>query len=166
MKHPHSLARQTGSVLIISLIMLLLLTLAATTSMQVTSLEERMAGNMRNRNLAFQAAESALRAGENILTQAALPNFTNAGDNGLYAQDGAPPGAYDAWPNNNTAEVSGAIGQVAVAPRYVIQRMANVESGASLDAGEYGQSEMYRVTARGVGGTETAVVVLQSTYKR
>lgn len=165
MKHTHSLARQTGSVLIISLIMLLLLTLAVTTSMQVTSLEERMAGNMRDRNLAFQAAESALRAGENILTQAALPDFTNAGDNGLYAQDGAPPGAHDNW-TNNTAEFSGAIGQVAAAPRYVIQRMAEVESGASLDAGEYGQSEMYRVTARGVGGTETAVVVLQSTYKR
>lgn len=146
--------------------MLLLLTLAATTSMQVTSLEERMAGNMRNRNLAFQAAESALRAGENILTQAVLPDFTNAGDNGLYAQDGAPPGPHDAWQNNNTAEFSDAIGQVAVAPRYVIQRMPNVAGGYSLDAGEYEQSEMYRVTARGVGGTETAVVVVQSTYKR
>lgn len=133
--------------------------------MQVTSLEERMAGNMRNRNLAFQAAESALRAGENLLTQAALPDFTSTGDNGLYAQDGAPPGAYDDW-TNNTTEFSGTIGQVAAAPRYVIQRMAEVESGTSLDAGEYGQSEMYRITARGVGGTETAVVVLQSTYKR
>ena len=55
---------QSGAVLIISLIMLLLLTLIGTTSMQTTTLEEKMAGNMRDRNIAFQAAESALRDAE------------------------------------------------------------------------------------------------------
>jgi type IV pilus assembly protein PilX len=55
---------QSGAVLIISLIMLLLLTLIGASSMQTSSLEEKMAGNLRDRNLAFQAAESALRDAE------------------------------------------------------------------------------------------------------
>ena len=58
------IADQSGAVLIISLIMLLLLMLIGTTSMQSTSLEEKMAGNSRDQNLAFQSAEAALRAGE------------------------------------------------------------------------------------------------------
>ena len=56
--------QQSGAVLIISLIMLLLLTLIGASSMQTSSLEEKMAGNLRDRNLAFQAAESALRDAE------------------------------------------------------------------------------------------------------
>lgn len=58
------ITHQSGAVLIISLIMLLLLTLIGTSSMQTTSLEEKMAGNFRDRNLAFQAAESAIRDAE------------------------------------------------------------------------------------------------------
>jgi type IV pilus assembly protein PilX len=57
-------SNQSGAVLIVSLIMLLLLTLIGASSMQTTSLEEKMAGNLRDRNLAFQAAESALRDAE------------------------------------------------------------------------------------------------------
>ena len=55
---------QSGAVLAISLIILLLLTIIGLTATQVTGLEEKMAGNLRDRNLAFQAAETALRAGE------------------------------------------------------------------------------------------------------
>lgn len=55
---------QTGAVLPISLVMLLLLTLIGVTGSQVTGLEEKMAGNMRDKNIAFQAAESALRDAE------------------------------------------------------------------------------------------------------
>ncbi len=72
----HIIAKyQSGVVLIISLIMLLALTLIGVTSSSVTSLEEKMAANTKDINLAFQAAEAALRFAENdlILTR---PNFT------------------------------------------------------------------------------------------
>ncbi|PKD42165.1 hypothetical protein CWO84_01830 [Methylomonas sp. Kb3] len=59
--------KQTGAVLVVALIMLMLLTIIGVTGTNVTSLEEKMAGNMRDRNLAFQAAESALQAGETWL---------------------------------------------------------------------------------------------------
>jgi type IV pilus assembly protein PilX len=53
--------RQRGTVLVISLIVLLVMTLIGITSMQTTVLEERMAGNLRDRNLSFQAAEAGLQ---------------------------------------------------------------------------------------------------------
>ena len=59
-----ALKHQSGAVLPISLIMLLLLTLIGVTGSQMTGLEEKMAGNMRDRNIAFQAAEAALRDAE------------------------------------------------------------------------------------------------------
>ncbi|MDD5412653.1 MAG: pilus assembly protein [Methylobacter sp.] len=47
----------------------------------------------------------------------------------------------------------------------MIQQLNSIGSG-TLDAGNYSENELYRITARGVGGTNTAVVVLQSVYKR
>ncbi|MBD9679049.1 hypothetical protein IB274_20245 [Pseudomonas sp. PDM18] len=55
---------ECGAVLLVSLVMLLLLTLIGLAGMHMVQLEERMAGNLRDRQMAFQAAEAALRAGE------------------------------------------------------------------------------------------------------
>ena len=59
--------KQAGVVLVVSLIMLMLLTLIGVSGMQSTGIEEKMAGNMRDRNLAFQAAEAALRHAEQFI---------------------------------------------------------------------------------------------------
>lgn len=55
---------ERGAVLLVSLVMLVLLTLIGLAGLRMVQLEERMAGNLRDRQLAFQAAEAALRAGE------------------------------------------------------------------------------------------------------
>lgn len=85
---------QSGAVLIISLIMLFALTMIGVTSSNVTGLEEKMAANNKNMNLAFQAAEATLRYVEQTqLTTAPLfPYSTSDMDqvdstktnNGLY----------------------------------------------------------------------------------
>jgi len=62
-----SARRQSGAVLVIALMFLVVLTLLAMTSMSGTVLEERMAGQYRDLNLAFQAAEAALRDAERDL---------------------------------------------------------------------------------------------------
>lgn len=104
MNLPHQMKRQAGVVLVISLIMLLLLTLIGITASNVTGLEEKMAGNTRDENLAFQAAESALRAGE-ALVRVNPPAFsvaangsctaagfcTSTGGSGLYTLISAVP---------------------------------------------------------------------------
>ena len=53
--------RQGGTVLVISMIILLAMTLIGITGMQTTVLEEKMTGNQRDRNLALQASEAGLR---------------------------------------------------------------------------------------------------------
>jgi type IV pilus assembly protein PilX len=56
--------RQRGAILIISLMFLVVLTMLALTTMSGITLEERMAGQYRDLNVAFQAAESAIRDAE------------------------------------------------------------------------------------------------------
>ena len=59
--------REQGSTLIVALIMLLLISLIAVSSMQDTILQERMVSNTEDRALAFEAAEAALREGETVI---------------------------------------------------------------------------------------------------
>jgi len=58
------LPRQRGMALIAGLIFLVILTVLGVTAMQTTTLEERIAGNTRDRNVAFQSGEVTLRDGE------------------------------------------------------------------------------------------------------
>lgn len=55
-----TMKRSQGSVLIVSLIFLLLLTIVGVSAMNMTNLEEKMTGNFRDHDLAFQTAEAAL----------------------------------------------------------------------------------------------------------
>lgn len=64
-------ARQGGFALIAGLVVLVLLTLIMLAALRMASLEERMAGNLKNQNIAFQAAESALREAEMLIHNSA-----------------------------------------------------------------------------------------------
>jgi Tfp pilus assembly protein PilX len=55
--------RQRGAVLIFGLVVLLVVTMVGISGQQGTILQERMAGNMRQNNIALQAAEAALQVG-------------------------------------------------------------------------------------------------------
>ncbi|MBB2496765.1 pilus assembly PilX family protein [Aquipseudomonas ullengensis] len=59
--------RQRGVVLIIALVMLLVLTLLATTSMRGATLQARISGSVAEQKLASNAAESGLREAERRL---------------------------------------------------------------------------------------------------
>jgi type IV pilus assembly protein PilX len=72
---PLQKSQQRGMVLVISLIMLLLMTLLAISASTSSSLQERMANNAQEANIAFQAAESALA---NLTSQ--MPSPTPAAD--------------------------------------------------------------------------------------
>jgi type IV pilus assembly protein PilX len=56
--------RQRGAALLTGLIFMVILTLLGITAARMAGLEERMSGNMRDRSLAMQAAERALRDAE------------------------------------------------------------------------------------------------------
>ena len=80
--------KQQGTVLIFSLVILIVLTLLGISAMQVSTMEEIMAGNMKDCNQGFQAAEAAIRDATNWLStrrQKPIPN-TSAGQN-VYSSD-------------------------------------------------------------------------------
>ena len=167
----HSQAfNQSGAVLIISLIMLLLLTLIATTGMQSTTLEEKMAGNMRDKDLAFQAAESAIKAAEAALTPPLATSDTGTG--GLYSSASTLPTSSailtdSFWTSNPvaTSTVTGTnLGNGIVTPVYIIQDMGV----ADCVGGAVGSllCKNYRITVRATGGSTNAVAILQSVYLR
>lgn len=160
--------RQRGAAMAISLIMLLLLTIIGLTATQTTTMQERMAGNARERDMAFQYAEAALRQGEIYLTEVSVgPFLSSTNSDGLYFEK--PAGQTDWWDLNTTwaSDGSGAeTGSVGNA-QFIVEELSSVAtSGGSLEAGVPGISKFFRVTARGVGDAGTAVVLLQSTFKR
>ena len=71
--------KQQGAVLAVSLIMLLVMTLLGISSLQGTTIEEKMAGNLMDRIRSFEAAESALREGEEQLAAATAPSVSAYG---------------------------------------------------------------------------------------
>ena len=167
MKTSHD--RQRGSTLVISLMILIVMTLIGVTGIASSTLEEKMAGNTRDQALAFQAAEAALRDGEqywtDIVSLAAAFNGANAG---LYPADERPDVLdEDTW--DNSRAYSGAIDGVKQQPRYIIELLGQIQTDTDdLNIGGYGETSglatpfVARVTARAVGGTNNTVVILQS----
>lgn len=173
--YPSTRHRQQGMALFISLILLLLMTMIGVTAMQTTTLQERMAGGTRDVNLAFQAAEAALREGEALLQAATLPTFD--GTNGLYEfvpQEGDDQTVIPIYLTSDFDWASkgrryeGSLDEVGDLPRYVIEELPPVPlPGSSLAADEALQDTgIYRITARATGGTTDTVVMLQSTFRR
>lgn len=177
---PH---HQRGVALVMALVFLLLLTILGIAALNTTSLEEKMANNVKDRNLAFQAAESALIVAENwIYTQVGKPVFPN-NSIGLYAPvtsdtDPDPNWKDSTWSTSNVViypstpgqTVSGSLGKIQTQPKYIVEDMGEIpESGGSLVLTSSYKSKgttVVRITARGTGGTDAAVVMLQSTYSR
>jgi len=166
--------QQKGAVLIISLILLLLLTLIGASAIQTSTLEEKMAGNMRDQNIAFQSAEAGLRQGEQQVT-GVLPVFTlsgnGVGSTGRYKLDGAilpdPRGFWVGLDWNNVNKVATYKPGIS----YIIEELPPIESeclsaGDTLLAGSaYQAVRWYRITARGTGASGSAEVIVQSIYK-
>lgn len=68
----HTSRQQSGAVLFVALIMLLLLTMLSVSAMNSTVLQERMTANSHEYALAFSAAEAGMRDGEIWLSDPSL----------------------------------------------------------------------------------------------
>lgn len=165
-------SRQRGATLIIGLLFLVLLTILGMSAMNLSTLEERMSGNTRDRSLAFQAAEAALRDCEVVLQGANTPAFlTTANTSGLYVpQIGQNWWEAINWTSANSRVFSGTLSGVSSQPRCIIEELpytTGMAGNQSLRAGQQQEdSGIYRITARAVGVNANTVVMLQSMYKR
>lgn len=176
---PAALQQQRGVVLFLALVVLLIITILGVSGLQTTTLEERMAANSRDRDLAFQAAEAALVDAERMLSSATLPPFANA--TGRYQLDAANrPIWVGAGPQAGNGVITFSVNRpgpgdqapalagVARQPEYFVEQFPVARMpGGSLEAGLPGDElTFFRVTARGFGGREATVVILQSGYRR
>lgn len=153
---------QHGAALIIGLIFLVLLTLIGVTAMQSTTLQEKMAGNMRERDRAFQGAESALRIAEISVMGQSPWAFTVSCASGLCAQGSAPDWSSYAWDGSKDVTISATIAGLASAPRYFAEYAGEVKRPGSSG----GWVSAYRITTRSTGGNANTVVHLQETYRQ
>ena len=169
--------QQRGSVLVVSLLILLVMTLLGITAMSTTTLEEKMAGNLRDKGIAFQAAEAALRDGETDLNKNNIAEslFVAACTNGLClpAAAGDPP-QWKAvnWSASGTttrkygvATGATALAGVATPPRYIIELLRDIPSaGSSITTGitPPQTKTAFRITAVGYGANAVTTVMLQA----
>jgi type IV pilus assembly protein PilX len=165
MSRPHTRPRtgQRGATLIVALVFLTILSLLGATVAGNNVLQERMAGNTRNHDLAFQAAEACIQAAKADIGDAgfdpdAIPAFMPA-----------TPNTADEWRNWPTANVSTLAvtpGGVCAAPQYYIEKMPDDSTG----------NQYFRVTTLGVGGGSgtdiadciengSAIVILQAMFR-
>jgi type IV pilus assembly protein PilX len=171
---------QRGSVLIVAMVLLLAMTLIGMAGIEVTSLEEKMVFNLRDRQAAFEAAEAALLQAEEYLDETpsvSLPAFA-CGTNGYY-EAGLDTCNEDAnesllwkktWTDGCfitfTPDSDDEFSQLAALPRFVIEELADEQTDDSLLAGATkGQFVFYRITVMARGLTSTSEVRLQSVYK-
>ena len=163
--------RQRGVVLFVSLIMLLVMTLIGVTGMQNSSMEEKMVSNVRDIELSFQAAEAALREAEAGLQVAVLQEFDGT-NTGLYqpAARGNPPlwEVASTWSSGGSISYTGSLGYLSAQPQYIIEELPPVpDPKGSIAADEpLPEARVYRVTARGVGGSDKSITMLQASFKR
>ena len=81
----HTLRKdQSGVVLFVALMLLVILSMIGVTVARMQTVEERMARNENNRQLATQAAEAALRNAEYLLLNAPTVGTFSGNTNGYY----------------------------------------------------------------------------------
>lgn len=180
-------ASQRGAVLVVSLLLLLVMSVLALGASQATRMQERMASNSRDYDLAFQSAEAGLRKAERLIDDpnlGAAPIPCTSGRCRVFELNILPDDiAYRSpanWWNANAWTYStdltwtdtnqGAMSGTDLAhsdPQYVIEEIEEVPDALSIPpTGPPASRIYYRVTSAAEGGTNRAVVVLESTFAR
>lgn len=180
-------SRQRGAVLLVGLIMVLLMTIVGLAAIRSSGLQETMAGNMRERNLAFQAAEASLRVGEALVENNNVDALDFSGAAAGLKPDLNQPGmalppvhewTADQW-EANAVQVAMGLENIGEddQPWYVVEELmvlsfnASQSTGGAIDQQSLQntndlQMEFFRVTSQGRSGSGESRAVLQSTYRK
>jgi type IV pilus assembly protein PilX len=161
-KHSSKLTKQSGSVLITTLILLVMLTVLTLATISLNTTQTRVAANTADAQEAYQTAEGALNQAASKLRAGTyvLANFV-ANTNGLYIFD---PANQQIWTTVNSANTwSNAASAiqctncgVSTSAAYIIEYMPPVTVPGT------GPQRVYRVTAHAVGVSGKSPVTLQA----
>lgn len=185
--HRDSRCAQRGMVLISSLLLLLVVTIMALAIFRNSGIEEKIAGNQREKGRALHAAESAQQYAEwwlssglgattpiicnslvAVTTPASgqvcantLPSIVpngNVAANLPWQVGGAPVGVTYAPPNMQFNQAGG-VNNYFQTPVFYISYL-----GLTADSTTSNYKLLYQVDAAGFGGSANAVAVVESTY--
>jgi len=147
----------------------MILTLVGVLLARSESIEESIAENDQDHELAVQAAEATLRFAEVGLYSGTYANF--AGDTaGLYTWQSGTPDAYTQYnlssPAGALLTYTGAALPVVANPQFLIESLPSAAlPGSSLSATTYGAPtppiSVYRITAYSYGGDRNTTAELQ-----
>ena len=160
--------QERGVALVMALVLLVIMNLLGLSAMRSAILEEKMAGQIRDRNLSLEAAEAALRQAEahvavNRPIKSPGEACDTAGVCGLPA-----PGAPQRWSDPaftgwvNAATVSS--GALTITPQMFTEYLGNTFPCVPTDLSRQNNCPRYRITARSQAGGDRASVTLQSVY--
>jgi len=161
---------QRGVALIVGLVILAVLSMIGVAAFSISTQEERMAGNSRDRMRAFEAAESALRLCEDYLAGNGQAAFTS-GVGGMYT---APPDSTTAphaetvdWTNAATvytdSNLTNANREWSQAPACIAESF-QVQRGAIVVGQPVPMTTIAHIVAQGYGLNKSTVVRLESYY--
>jgi type IV pilus assembly protein PilX len=173
--------RERGIVMFMALILLLVLTLLGVALARTQTVEERLAQNDNNHQLALQTAEATLQAAFDEDVDGVYTNFTGAAPGlatvfqELNTAPGTTLGYNSTWttPGVNSIVYTGNGPPLVSAPaaanaQFVIEDMAGVVPPGcnSANAGNYGSQVVYvhRITAHSSGGDGTASATVQTLH--
>jgi type IV pilus assembly protein PilX len=183
-KTPRAFVRtQRGLSLVTTLLFMVAALMLGVSVLSVNVMQEKTIGNTKDRDLALQAAEAALRDAETeIIRPGFVFNCPPTCTGGLYLPpsqrvpaSSIPIEASVDW---NDAAQARRYGQItgagrfpglpdndAAQPRYVIEKVGNLgpQPGGSLKSGE-ARGVGYRITARATGARSETVVIVQSMF--
>jgi type IV pilus assembly protein PilX len=170
---------QRGATLIICLVILFVMTIVGVSSARTTLLQEKMVGNLRDKSLAFQAAEAALREGELwIDPQSTAPDPVSSCEEppcSLWQLNATALADVEnknrTWWASNANEFgndgSAEFNDSVTDPRYVLEEYNSSPKSFVIGKGKTNSThKTYRVTAIGYGGSETTKSVLESLYAK
>ena len=158
--------QERGATLVVALIMLVLIAIVGIGAMQSTTLQERMAGNLRDQNMAFQASEAGLREREDWLESQTEKPSTSA-----WLRPRQDLNLNTPFPFGATALEYGTAGSIDLDgvesdPEVVMEELEFVPDSLvkGYDPGK--GRDFYRVLSSGSGQTANSESVLETTYAK
>lgn len=184
--------KQQGAALAVSLIILTLMTVIGVTAVKSSVIENRIATNMHDKQMSFEAAEAALRDAEAwLIEQESSPGTSRekgATSTVTVWVKGVPTNTYSGveateemmkfsddsiwetygenYGDANGLSIAERMPGLSAAPQFIVEQFTFIPDDLSAETLAAGRGEFYyRITARARGGSSTSETLLQTIFR-
>lgn len=170
--------KQSGAILIVSLIILFALTLFVLSGSQTVMIQEKMTAAVRDMHISLEIAESGIKDAETYIDALSDTSaFSDSGSGGLYSEGNGPADLFadatwqDSIIRSATTDVSGS----SVLASYFIEDMGEMtldDDSTSLTIGSYGSVtssndlQIFKIVSRSTGLSGNTERVIVSYYAK